>query len=121
MESWKREKRYKLSDWKNIKHSWAKRTISSHKRRGFIIEITSNQLFNIIKDLEFCELCGCELAWGHRGHSMDGPSLDRINNEDFIDKNNIMIICCRCNATKLDRTYAEFLEYCKMIVRTHAN
>ena len=46
----------------------------------------------------------------------NSPTLDRINNENVITNENIWIICSRCNATKLDRTLSEFIDYCQYII-----
>ncbi len=52
----------------------------------------------------------------------NSPTLDRLDNETVIRKNNITILCYKCNATKRDRTLSEFLDYCKAVVsRFHSH
>jgi hypothetical protein len=46
----------------------------------------------------------------------NSPSLDRLDNEDVIRKDNILILCYKCDATKRDRTMEEFLSYCGAVV-----
>jgi len=45
------------------------------------------------------------------------PTLDRVNNEDVIRKDNILILCYKCNATKRDRTLEEFVGYCSAVAK----
>ena len=50
----------------------------------------------------------------------NSPTLDRIENGKLINKNNIMIVCHTCNATKRNRTMVEFVEYCENVVKKFA-
>lgn len=43
------------------------------------------------------------------------PTLDRLDNEQIIRSDNILILCYQCNATKRDRTLKEFLDYCRAV------
>ena len=63
-------------------------------------------------------MCDAVLDWTRKGgkpHALT-PTLDRINNDPFILRDNIQIICHRCNTTKNNRTLVAFVEYCKKIV-----
>lgn len=98
---------------------WAQNSIATHKRRGFDIRITWKRLEEIAKATTRCLLCGVELNWGPKkcGHLiLESPTLDRINNEDYISEDNTMIVCWRCNSSKQSRTLKEFIDYCKLIV-----
>lgn len=44
------------------------------------------------------------------------PTLDRLDNEEVIRSDNVLILCYKCNATKRDRTLKEFLDYCRVVV-----
>lgn len=46
----------------------------------------------------------------------NSPTLDRLDNESVIRKDNVATLCYRCNATKRERTLKEFLEYCNAVV-----
>jgi 5-methylcytosine-specific restriction endonuclease McrA len=63
-------------------------------------------------------LCGVKLLKTIENKTpMDtSPSLDRIDNSDELNENNIWIICHQCNATKRNRTIDEFYEYCNHII-----
>jgi hypothetical protein len=52
----------------------------------------------------------------------NSPSLDRLDNESVIRRDNILILCYKCNATKRYRTLREFLDYCDVVVaRLHSH
>ena len=98
---------------------WADTSLRSHRKKGNVVDITTKELVNIATRSVKCELCNCDLDWTYGTKSgklqLNSPTLDRIDNENFINKNNIMILCHSCNATKRNRTLKEFHEYCKMI------
>jgi len=109
----------KAMEWQkaNPHRSWAISTLSNHRRRGFLIAISIDDLMIEAKKAQECLYCGRELKF-MRGGGWNGstPSLDRINNEDVIDENTIQIICHACNTSKLNRTHTEFIEYRKLVV-----
>lgn len=45
----------------------------------------------------------------------NSPTVDRVDNARYLDANNVVILCNKCNRTKGDRTFVEFVEFCKMI------
>jgi len=87
--------------------NWAS-TLRTHRRRGYLINITREELIKCAKDAKICPICGismiCENGTEHNWNSI---SLDRINNDKEININNIQIICKKCNSTKLNRTLEE--------------
>ena len=107
-----RRKRYIL----NPLYHWAYDTIRGHERRGFDVKLTHFDLMEIAQNETHCPICGERYVWRGNGHkSMHKPSLDRLNNEKIINKENVWVICSRCNATKGDRSMKEFVEYCKKV------
>lgn len=57
------------------------------------------------------------MSWYSTGKTQDdSPTLDRLNNEDFINLDNIQILCCQCNNFKRDRTIPELIEWCKKAI-----
>lgn len=97
---------------------WVWSSISSHKRRGYIINISSKELERIANNTKICKYCGCELkyTYGERKTvKRNSPTLDRIDCEKEINKNNVQIICFKCNVTKQERSHKEFVEYCSNI------
>ena len=97
---------------------WAKNTLSKHRSRGNVVNITTDELEKIARSTKYCSLCGTELIWqSYKGSYLDNsPSLDRINNGNILDFDSIMILCRRCNVSKYNRTLPEFISYCKHIV-----
>ncbi len=123
-EKWNIENADKISKYrkksyrKNPKKSWVKNTIRYHKRRGILVNITIESLLKIIMDLKYCEICGIELNWdvGNKIYfKTNSPTIDRKNNDKYIDKNNMLIVCHQCNVSKGKRKWKEFIEYCKII------
>ena len=110
-------KEYK-KEWRenNYVRIWCSSTINSHKKRGYIVNITIDELYNIVKDEPSCEICGKELEWYSTGKGKTtnlSPSLDRIYNENEINKDNISILCHKCNTKKHSDSIEENLVWCK--------
>jgi hypothetical protein len=97
---------------------WARRTLNHHKEL-YSVSFDIDWLEKRASETTVCEFCGVVLRWpngaGNRKVIANSPTLERINNEQHLTKNNIKIICHRCNVTKQDRTFKEFVRYCKMI------
>ncbi|RLC86712.1 MAG: hypothetical protein DRJ03_08035 [Chloroflexi bacterium] len=104
----------------NPKRYWAMIALKGHRRRGFNIEITTDNLFDLAENTEECWICGCKLDWSICTKSgkpqSNSPSLDRIDNGNVLTLNNIQIICYRCNVAKSMMSMKEFVEYCKNVV-----
>jgi 5-methylcytosine-specific restriction endonuclease McrA len=98
---------------------WATSVMSSHKRNGYKIEITLNQLESLALKVDTCPICGVELDYSRltkNGKNLhNSPSIDRKSNGDTLTKSNVWIICKECNVTKGRRTMKQFAEYCKMV------
>jgi len=100
----------------NYVRGWCAGTIRKHKKRGYIVNITIDELYNIVKDEPSCEICGKELEWYSTGKGKStnlSPSLDRIYNGNEINKDNISILCHKCNIKKNSDTLEENLVWCK--------
>lgn len=105
----------------NLKRLWANSSISGHRRKGYEINITTDELEAMAKNTTSCKYCGQHLNY-NRGDKngkpqSSSPTLDSINNIKSLSIDNVQIICMRCNVTKSDRTHAEFVEYCKTIAK----
>lgn len=79
----------------------------------------SIDLIKIAYNNENCAICGKLLRWerGYGKCAHDSPTLDRIDNENFIDVNNTQILCHRCNTAKGDLDMSSFVSYCEMVVK----
>ncbi len=100
------------------KRKWVSVSLNSHRRRGYDVRISNQQLYDFIQDKYTCAYCGTVLKWESNGGFVDNsPTVDRVDNENYIDMNNIQIICTKCNGTKRNRTHKEFVEYCNNIVQ----
>lgn len=117
--------------------TWVINTIKSHKKKGYTVELEHNYLLKVAEETNYCNICGKLLMWSkriawdsdfkcyHSGiykHTLKGrglhpatPTLDRVNNEKHIDKDNFQIVCMECNITKSKRTMKEFMDYCNLI------
>lgn len=116
-----KEKLNNLMKWKkqNPKRYWGNKTINHHKEAGYIVKITNDELFNYIKDKDYCELCDKKLEWFNKKTAFSSPTLDRLNNENIVSINNVQLICHECNTTKGTKTQKEFIAYCKLIAERH--
>jgi len=103
----------------NYVRRWCTDTINFHKKRGYIVNITFDELYNIVKDKPSCEICGKELEWYSTGKGKTtnlSPSLDRIYNENEINKDNISILCHKCNTKKHSESIEENVIWCKQFI-----
>lgn len=98
---------------KNPERTWAHATISNHNRRGIKSSFSAKELMEYAKTITHCPYCGIELEFsiGNDKPLRKTPTLDRINNEDFMTMDNIQIICHTCNTGKGQMTHEEFLKY----------
>jgi len=96
---------------------WASGVLRLHRRRGFTINISVDDLERIAKETIYCPICKCKLCWTNPKSFPSSPTLDRINNENFLNEENSWIICYHCNCSKQDRTIKEFIEYCKIVAK----
>jgi len=115
---WHRENKDKLFRYKNPYRIWVITTLSNHRKKGCKINISTDDLEKLAKTTKKCIYCNKKLIFQYgKGLNRNTPSLDRINNGNEINLNNIQIICHECNSTKRGRTHKEFVEYSRNIVR----
>lgn len=86
-------------------------SLSGHARKGYSIEITVEEAAQIYKNTTHCRYCGNEMVRDAEEYNPLSPSLDRINNETTLTRDNVQYICRGCNATKGAHTHKEFLAY----------
>jgi len=103
----------------NPERTWAGYSIAGHKKDGYEVLITVDELTAIAKNTHQCSMCGNELKWGER-QSMDSPTMDRKDNKNSLDVDSVWIVCKRCNTSKLNRSMSEFIDFCKMVVQKFA-
>lgn len=99
---------------------WARGTIRSHKCNGYTVNLTVAQIHEIASHTTHCRYCGGVLDYskkGARGPKVNSPTLDRIDNDSFLDLTNVQIICNRCNISKVDRSHSEFITYCENLLK----
>lgn len=66
-------------------------SIRRHKDRGFIVNLTTDQLEAIMVAIPNCQQCGIEFS------NPRFKTVDRINDATVMDARTIQIICWRCN------------------------
>lgn len=116
----KEKLREKARNWisRNSHRFWAMSTLNKHKSNGYKINIKINELEQLAKQTTNCPICETKLNWktgNKKKKQINSPTLDRINNEKVLNRNNIWIICNKCNTSKYDRTFDEFIEYCTKV------
>lgn len=100
--------------------NWTNTTLGGHKQSGYKINITKDELEKMAKKTKYCPICDVKLDWTYytKGKKqINSPSLDRINNEKFLNKNNVQIVCLRCNRAKGEMSMNEFYKYCQIIIK----
>lgn len=99
---------------------WAQATISAHRRRGFDVRITVDELVEMARAATRCRLCGVDLDWryGHKQRRMvpASPSWDRTENGTVLTAENTQVLCVRCNTTKGPRSMKELREWCRAVL-----
>lgn len=96
------------------KRQWALATLRSHRKSGYNINITTDELTELAEEITHCRWCGRKLQWeSGKGVTCHCPTLDRTDNGQTIDIDNIDIICLGCNASKGQLTENEFKEHIK--------
>lgn len=105
-------------DANNPERRWASASLSNHRSKGYDVQITTDELEEMLKNTPECPYCGCKFTIGRGSGKIlsSSASLDRIDNGKTLTIDNTEIICYKCNRTKSDRTLAEFIEYCRRIV-----
>ncbi len=112
----RRKKKYQHERYINNRHKhWAKSTLYKHKLRKFAINITIDELEILAKHTKICPLCGKILNWHNNSLKDDSPTLDRKNNEKILTKDNIWILCYKCNTIKNSLTLLELKKWCELI------
>lgn len=100
--------------------SWARNTISGHRKCGYDVNISIDELVEIANNSKICPICDRGLNWSSDNKNgracSTSPSLDRINNEQCLNKTNVWIICHSCNSKKRDDTMEQLVTWCKRIV-----
>lgn len=109
------KRQYRLKD---PIHWYALETIRGHKKSKYILKVTVKEVEEICRNTSSCILCGIPINWSSL-KSKDSPSLDRIDNENTLTKDNIQLLCLRCNMTKGDMKMKQFIEYCNNIAERH--
>ena len=97
---------------------WARDTLFRHKKYGYSVNLDVNYLIEFVRSSDNrCKICGCSLLWhGKNGKTVsNSPSLYRTDNEKILTKENIMLLCHKCNRTKNNRSLTEFINYCRRV------
>lgn len=96
---------------------WVYATIANHKKR-YKVNVKAKELISLANLTTHCSICNKKLDYSHGKKKLNlaSPTIDRINNEKVLNKNNIWIVCHQCNTTKGIRKFNEFVKYCEMVV-----
>ena len=106
-------------NWQSINYHrhWANATILNHRKMGFTVNITREELTARAHKTPNCEYCGRELGWisGKKHISTHSPTLERIHNEQILTMQNTLIVCNGCNKAKGNLSLEEFVNMCRNI------
>jgi len=86
---------------------------SNAKKRGINFSLDFEQFVSFANVP--CEYCGCEVS------NLGNIGIDRIDNTEGYEFENLVSCCKICNWMKSDLTYTEFVTHCKRIVDRETN
>jgi 5-methylcytosine-specific restriction endonuclease McrA len=91
-------------------------TLNNHKRNGYIISVSIDEVEQLYLNTDVCPICGCILTHDLGiGQRQNASSLDRKNNENELRSDNIWIICHKCNAMKGSMSMKEYTEHSRLV------
>jgi len=78
--------------------------------RGYDWNLTEDDVHKLIKETKTCQLSGRELVLeiNHR----DGPSLDRIDNNNGYSMKNVQVVSQQINKARGEMSVDEFIQMC---------
>ena len=94
---------------------------SNAKRRGYVWELTEDQVLYLNK--QNCHYCGrspeqiLTREGGYGNYIYNG--LDRMHNTEGYTPENVVPCCKYCNRAKSDMDYHEFIQLCRNIAQLH--
>lgn len=89
---------------------WSGKSITNHKRNGYAVNITQQELHGYALKVDRCEDCDAILSWGYgHGYNARSPVCDRRENSGALEFGNIAIVCCQCSSSKNDRALEDWL------------
>jgi hypothetical protein len=72
--------------------------------KGFDVILTADEIARMFLEAEYCPICGVlmvdEASRRDKENWLKVKSLDRIYNETVMRKDNVQIICLKCNQLK---------------------
>jgi hypothetical protein len=104
--------------YKGITHTFYSNTRASAIRRGFVFEITMQQMWELFESQKRkCALTGVDLTLTRATRAFEGnASLDRIDSSKGYTLDNIQWVEKQINRMKSNLTETRFLQYCTLVV-----
>jgi len=95
---------------------WAISTRKAHRKNGFDVQMTVEELEALAEAGTHCSICGRELIWDDvGGREAFRPTMDRIHNERVIRADNVWMTCRGCNTVKGHLPMLNFVRFCEMV------
>jgi hypothetical protein len=118
----RKEYRHKMvidEDRERRTRKWASASLTAHRKNGYIISITLNELYEYALLVNKCEYTGIVLNWFSRVCSPTSPTIDRIDNGNESRLDNIRIVSHRINVMKQDLSFTDYINHCKYMVERY--
>ena len=85
------------------------------------MNITKDELTKLAKAITECRYCGRKIIFkcGEREGKPEknSPALDRINNGNELNINDVQIICMECSGMKGSKTHERLIKWCKDVIK----
>ena len=108
-------KKYEANPYK----SWAINTKAYHEAHGTEVYMLLSELEDAARNHDRCMICHQLLHYGKKENGTKqttSPYLDKVTTTDYVDNNNVLIVCGRCHEAKRDMSLNDFVAYCNSIV-----
>jgi hypothetical protein len=111
----KKQKEYRI---KNPFSTFVSNCLKQHQRRGFKININHAELQEILLNTKNCFYCGCKLEISNgRGLLSNSYTVDLVDPDGIMEKDNIKIVCHSCNVGKGRLSLEEFILKCQNVAK----
>jgi len=107
--------------YNNSIKAWVVRSFCGHKKRGFVVDISVNDLIERAENTNECPRCGVKFDWKNGRHlkNWQMPCIACLTHNQTLTLENIEIICKKCNTQQNNDSLEEFFSYCRQFINLY--